>query len=164
MRTAPERSAVLSIGCSAFETVFSDPVGEKVEFLRAAVEAEYTVVLCFIGLDKPQISDDRVAMRVLQGGHDIPAEKLMQRYPRSLSNLRRAVEQLPFVWVYDNSDLSTPFRKVAEYAGGVQTASFAPLPPWLPQGRAMSEPAPDSQKGAEAAPLCVDRPPSQISA
>src|SRR5882672_5588043 len=35
----------------AFETVFSDPHGAKVDFLRDAVQRGYTVVLCFIGLD-----------------------------------------------------------------------------------------------------------------
>jgi predicted ABC-type ATPase len=112
-----------------FETVFSDPVGE---FLRAAAASGYTVVLCFIGLDGADTSDDRVAMRVLQGGHDIPTEKLRERYPRSLANLKRAIEALPTVWVYDNSDLARPFRKVAEYAHGERIQAFEPLPSWLP--------------------------------
>jgi predicted ABC-type ATPase len=31
-----------------FETVFSDPVGEKLAFLKEAADAGYTVVLCFV--------------------------------------------------------------------------------------------------------------------
>ncbi len=62
-----------------FETVFSDPVGDKLEFLRRASARGYTVVLCFIGLDSPELCDERVAMRVLQGGHDVPTEKLVAR-------------------------------------------------------------------------------------
>lgn len=115
-----------------FETVFSDPVGDKVTFLKAACEAGYSVVLCFIGLDGAQTSDARVAMRVLQGGHDVPTQKLVDRYPRPLANLKRAIECLPVVLVYDNTDLSVPFRKVAEYAEGVRSAEFGPLPAWLP--------------------------------
>ena len=114
-----------------FETVFSDPVGDKVTFLKDARVAGYTVLLCFVGLENVQLSDDRVAMRVLQGGHDVPTEKLTQRYPRSLANLRRAIEQLPNVWVYDNSDLANPFRKVAEFVDGKCAEEFPPLPPWL---------------------------------
>jgi predicted ABC-type ATPase len=102
----------------AFETVFSDPNGEKVAFLERSAQQGYTVVLCFIGLDQALTSDERVAMRVAQGGHDVPAEKISARYPRSLANLRRAIHALPFVWVYDNSDLSRPFRKVAEFQRG----------------------------------------------
>ena len=36
-----------------FETVFSDPVGDKLKFLKEAAEAGYTVVLCFIGISGP---------------------------------------------------------------------------------------------------------------
>jgi predicted ABC-type ATPase len=116
-----------------FETVFSDPLGHKVAFLERAVSQGYTVVLCFIGLSGAQVSDDRVAMRVAQGGHDVPQDKIMARYPRSLDNLKRAIERLPHVWVYDNSDLSAPFRKVAEFERGERVKTYSPLPEWLPQ-------------------------------
>ncbi len=32
-----------------FETVFSDPIGDKLAFLKATAEAGYTVLLCFVG-------------------------------------------------------------------------------------------------------------------
>jgi predicted ABC-type ATPase len=115
----------------AFETVFSDPHGEKVDFLRDAATRGYCVVLCFIGLDSAHTSDERVAMRVLQGGHDVPPDKVQARYPRSLANLKRAMAVLPFVWVYDNSDLQQPFRKVAEIENGTIVKTCAPLPGWL---------------------------------
>jgi predicted ABC-type ATPase len=44
----------------------SDPVGEKLEFLQRASALGYTVVLCFIGLESSDLSDERVAMRVMQ--------------------------------------------------------------------------------------------------
>lgn len=114
-----------------FQTVFSDPHGDKVAFLARAVAQGYTVVLCFIGLDQAQTSDDRVAMRVAQGGHDVPPDKVMARYPRSLANLKRAIEALLLVWVYDNSDLNQPFRKVAEFENGQRVREWPPLPGWL---------------------------------
>lgn len=117
-----------------FETVFSDPNGAKVDFLVDAVSRGYTVVLCFIGLGSAMASDDRVAIRVMQGGHDVAAEKIATRYPRSLENLRRAITGLPFVWVYDNSDLGNPFRKVAEFERGVLAKQYPPLPSWLVLG------------------------------
>jgi predicted ABC-type ATPase len=115
-----------------FETVFSDPAGDKLEFLRRASTLGYAVVLCFIGLESPELSEERVAMRVLQGGHDVPAEKLVARYPRTLENLRRAIRELPHVLVFDNSDLGRPFRKVAEFADGGAVELGDPLPPWVP--------------------------------
>ena len=33
------------------ETVFSDPVGDKVSFLEEAVQLGYEVILCFIGIE-----------------------------------------------------------------------------------------------------------------
>lgn len=114
-----------------FETVFSDPVGEKVEFLSNAARAGYTVTVCFIGLDSARTSEQRIAMRVLQGGHDVPTEKLVARFERSLQNVRRAIATLPSVHVFDNSDLRRPFRKVAEFRDGEALSTSGPLPSWL---------------------------------
>jgi predicted ABC-type ATPase len=96
-----------------FETVFSDPVGDKLTFLKDANAAGYTVLLCFVGVSGPEVSEERVAMRVSQGGHDVPAEKLVTRFPRILRNLQAAVQELPHVWIFDNDDLRRPFRLAA---------------------------------------------------
>lgn len=113
-----------------FETVFSDPSGEKLAFLMDAAKAGYAVVLCFIGLASAAISETRVAMRVSQGGHDVPTEKLRARFPRTLSNLQAAARQLPHVLVYDNSDLGHPYRLVAEFDHG-RCVMRSKLPRWL---------------------------------
>lgn len=120
-----------------FETVFSDPVGAKVEFLHKAAAQGYTVVVCFIGLDSAKTSEARVAMRVMQGGHDIPTEKLAARYGRTLKNLHRAIRELPLVYVFDNSDLRDPFRLVAEFQNGAVMSAASSPPAWLklPRGR-----------------------------
>jgi predicted ABC-type ATPase len=88
------RKALVEQGESfVFETVFSDPAGDKLEFLKLAERKGYAVVLCFIGLDGPDLSEERVAMRVLQGGHDVPTAKLRARYPRTLANLAKAIKE-----------------------------------------------------------------------
>lgn len=114
-----------------FETVFSDPVGDKLAFLEGAAKAGYTVVLCFIGLSGIETSEQRVAMRVSQGGHDVPAEKLETRYPRVFANLRTALRKMPNVWVFDNDDLRKPFRLVAVYENGQVVRSYKPIPRWF---------------------------------
>jgi predicted ABC-type ATPase len=118
-----------------FETVFSDPVGDKRAFLRQAARAGYTVVLCFIGLTSAELSEERVAMRALQGGHDVPSEKLASRFGRTLENLRHAIPELPHVLVFDNSDLAHPFRKVAEFERGKPIEVNEPMPGWVPWRR-----------------------------
>lgn len=114
-----------------FETVFSDPVGDKLAFLKETAESGYAVVLCFIGIANVKISEDRVTMRVLQGGHDVPSEKLVARFPRTLSNLSAAIRELPCVLVFDNSDLGRPFRSVAVFVDGLKVSSKEALPRWL---------------------------------
>ena len=118
-----------------FETVFSDPVGDELAFLLRAEKAGYAVVLCFVGLEGPEQSEERVAMRVLQGGHDVPTEKLRERYPRTMGNLRKAIRELPHVLVFDNGDLARPFRKVAAFERGRTVERHPPLPRWMPGQR-----------------------------
>ena len=114
-----------------FETVFSDPVGDKLKFLKEAASAGYAVVLCFIGISGPELSEERVAMRVSQGGHNVPAEKLLSRFPRTLANLKLAIRELPYVFVFDNDDLQRPFREGAVFENGHAITLAKPLPGWL---------------------------------
>lgn len=114
-----------------FETVFSDPVGDKLGFLKQAVQAGYAVVLCFVGIADADTSEQRVAMRVSQGGHDVPPEKLVERFPRTLANLAAAIRDLPLVLVFDNDDLKIPFRHVATVASGQTVQLNEPVPSWL---------------------------------
>ena len=114
-----------------FETVFSDPVGDKLGFLKHAAQSGYSVVLCFIGIADAAVSEQRVAMRVSQGGHDVPTEKLAARFPRTLKNLAAAVRELPCVLVFDNDDLRKPFRQVAVFVDGAASLSTGAVPAWL---------------------------------
>ncbi|MDR3750228.1 MAG: zeta toxin family protein [Terracidiphilus sp.] len=114
-----------------FETVFSDPVGDKLAFLKASEEAGYTVVLIFIGVSGPEISDERVAMRVLQGGHDVPPKKLVERFPRTMNNLKRSLAELSNIWVYDHSELDRGYRLVAAMENRQGIKLHEPTPEWL---------------------------------
>lgn len=113
------RRALVAKGESfIFETVLSDPVGEKVAFLEAAAASGYQVVLIFIRIADVATSQQRVSMRVAQGGHDVPDAKLEDRFARTATNLERAIGRLPHVIVFDNSDLAEPYRLEAVYLGG----------------------------------------------
>jgi predicted ABC-type ATPase len=114
-----------------FETVFSDPVGEKLEFLKEVERAGYAVVLFFIGISNPAISDERVAMRVAKGGHDVPVDKIAERFPRVMRNLQRALAELSNARVYDNSDLKHPYRLVATRENGQAVEVHGTVPEWL---------------------------------
>jgi predicted ABC-type ATPase len=114
-----------------FETVFSDPAGDKLAFFQDAAAVGFTVVLFFIGISSPGISNERVVFRRLKGGHDVPADKLITRFPRTLENLRRSIRELPFVLIYDNDDLNDPYRQVAVFEAGHAVELADDLPVWL---------------------------------
>ena len=114
-----------------FETVFSDPVGDKLSFLKEAEEAGYTALLLFIGIPTAQFSDMRVSIRVSKGGHDVPRDKLAERFPRILENLRKALVSLRNVRVYDNSSMKRPYRLVLKLQNGSAMELHSPTPDWL---------------------------------
>jgi predicted ABC-type ATPase len=70
-------------------------------------------------------------MQVSQGGPDVPTEKLISRYPRTLGNLRAALRTLPHVSVFDNDDLRIPFRRAAVCERGKLIEAHKPIPGWL---------------------------------
>ena len=110
------------------ETVFSDPAGDKVRFLMQAHRDGWFVCLVYIGLDRPEISAARIAHRVRNGGHSVPAAKIAPRYRRSLANLRKALRFVDHAWLYDNS--YAPYRRVAEVACGRTLWCATALPSW----------------------------------
>lgn len=114
-----------------FETVFSDPFGDKVSFLEEASESGYHVMLIFVAIRDPLMSIQRVGMRVSQGGHDVPVEKLRSRHARTLENLKRAIRRLPQVRIFDNSDLSKPYEHVATFVDGEPQIGLGILSDWL---------------------------------
>jgi predicted ABC-type ATPase len=114
-----------------FETVFSDPVGDKLAFLKNASQQGYSVVLCFIGIADAGRSEERVAMRVSQGGHDVPTDKLNARFPRTMINVKQAIQKLPCVLIFDNDDLLIPYRLMAIYQNGTSSFLAEPVSAWL---------------------------------
>jgi predicted ABC-type ATPase len=99
LATAIRSALVLQRESFVFETVLSDPVGTKVEALASCAAMGYTVVLIFIRVDSVEESIRRVAMRVSQGGLDVPDEKLRARFERTQANLVRAIGCLPHVMI-----------------------------------------------------------------
>jgi predicted ABC-type ATPase len=90
-----------------------------------------TVVRCFIGISDRKSAKSAWRCVSPKGGHDVPTEKLITRFPRILPNLNVALRELPHVWVFDNDDLSTPFRLVAMLEDGHPVEVRKPIPRWL---------------------------------
>lgn len=71
------------------ETVFSDPVGAKVNALKEAQAVGYTIVLIFLDVESAELTALRVQSRVQAGGHDVPKERIAPRYERMRKNVKR---------------------------------------------------------------------------
>jgi hypothetical protein len=62
----------------------------------------------YVGLVSPELHLRRVASRVAAGGHDIPEQKIRERYTTSRQNLIRIMPHLASLRVYDNSAEADP--------------------------------------------------------
>lgn len=90
----------------AFETTLG---GRTIPaLLEKAREAGIEVRIWYIGLTNAELHIARVHARVKRGGHDIPEERIRQRYARSLLNLIQLMPKLTELRVYDNSEEADP--------------------------------------------------------
>ena len=88
----------------SFETVMSHP--SRINELQLLKAANYSVYLTFITTNDPRKNVARVAQRVRDKtttGHDVPVDKIVGRYERTLDLLPKAVEVATASYVYDNS-------------------------------------------------------------
>lgn len=57
-----------------------------IKTINKAKELGYVVVLIYSYLDSPLMCENRIKIRVLNGGHDIPKEDIIRRFYRSKEN------------------------------------------------------------------------------
>ena len=75
-----------------------------VPFLRQAQEAGYLVHIAYIWLVSVDLALSRIALRVQQGGYDVPRETVERRYLRGLRNFFELHRPLANTWTLcDNS-------------------------------------------------------------
>ena len=76
--------------------------------LGKAAAAGLDVVVWFVGLSSPEQHLARVRARVAAGGHDIPEEKIRERWDGSRRNIIDLLPSLAELMVYDNSAEADP--------------------------------------------------------
>jgi predicted ABC-type ATPase len=90
----------------AFETTLG---GRTITaLLESALAAGAEVRIWYVGLSSPELHIARVRRRVARGGHDIPENKIRERYDQSRLNLIRLMPKLTELRVYDNSREAYP--------------------------------------------------------
>lgn len=110
-----------------FETVFSHP--SKIDFLAKAKALGYEVNMVFIHLVENQLNLARVNQRVSNGGHDVPATKIIERIPRLVAHVKKAIPLCDQVLILDNSSAANPFEIVAVIKN--QSIEILNRKPWL---------------------------------
>ena len=84
-----------------FETVLS--TDRNLNLLRQAKELGYEIHAVFVLTNDPRINIERVKSRVKAGGHDVPEEKIVSRYEKSLKNISQLVRIADHTRLIDNS-------------------------------------------------------------
>jgi predicted ABC-type ATPase len=113
----------------ASETVFSHP--SKLALIDKAQRHGFTVALYIVALDDPARLLDRVAQRVREGGHPVPPERILARYPRTMAHLAQAVQLADVAYLYDAAEVTQGGpRLVAVRTALATTALVDSMPAW----------------------------------
>lgn len=98
----------------SFETVFSH--SGKVDFIKNARSLGYKVYLYFVSTESPEINVYRVKkVRVAKKGHDVPENKIIERYYRSMDNLYEAAQYCYQCYFFDNSKENSKHNLFAHF-------------------------------------------------
>ena len=112
-----------------FETVLSSD--GKVDFLKRAKEEDYFIRMFFICTQNPTINAARIAKRVMEGGHDVPIQKIISRYEKAILNAQRVAQFADRVYIYDNSVDNENARLLFRSADGHFTKQYVDvIPEW----------------------------------
>jgi len=127
---AARRASLLEARKSfATETVFSHP--SKLDIITDARARGYMVIVMHVGVDDPDLSVARVRARTGEGGHDVPEQKIRDRYVRGQPLIRQAVLRADRGMVFDNSKLNAPPRLMLLFATGRLVHAEPVLTDWV---------------------------------
>ena len=110
------------------ESTFSHP--SKLELITKAKAAGYRVVIYHVNVSDPDLAVLRVKVRVGEGGHPVPEDKIRARYERNQALIREAVLIADRAYVFDNSRLDQPHRRVVSFDHGHAKDVIEPVPRW----------------------------------
>ncbi len=114
--------AWLEASIRAHQTVGVETVLSTGKYRRLVVEAKRRKLefrLIFVMLSSPDLNVERVRVRVLEGGHDVPEEKIRGRWVKSIQQLPWFLDQANQAAIFDNS--GTVPRLIGRKQGGAIT-------------------------------------------
>lgn len=96
--------------------------------IALAKENGYRVELHYVGVASAELAKERVANRVKDGGHGIPASDVERRYVESFQNLKFVLPLCDIAAFYDNTEA---FRRFAIYKHGELAKLSHNVPNWF---------------------------------
>jgi len=88
----------------AFETTLSGKIYQK--HFKELKDAGYQLHLFFLWVPSSQLALARIKERVSAGGHNVPAQDVLRRFSRSISNLFKIYRYIVDSWMFfDNAGL-----------------------------------------------------------
>ena len=104
------------------------------QLLAEAIKNDIQVRIFFCGLKSVELYIERVAYRVLKGGHNIPEEKIRQRCTSSIYNLMTLIPGCYQLEVFDNSsslnDSKPDMKKLFSVKAGRIKILERDMPEW----------------------------------
>lgn len=110
------------------ESTFSHP--SKLELIRQAKALGYRVIVYHVNVESADDAVARVAAREARGGHPVPEANIRGRYERNQPLIREAVRMADWAFVFDNSALGAPPRRLITFVSGQATDVAQDLPAW----------------------------------
>ena len=107
LRAAIETDAAVLACIRGGHSFLVETVLSSNKYRAAVLEAKergYTVGLIYVSIYPPELSPQRIKVRVEQGGHDVESAKAVERYYRSHKQFRWFAKQADTFFVLDNSD------------------------------------------------------------
>ena len=122
-----------------FEAVF--PYPSELALMRQARVSGYQTCLYYVCVASPEISKQRVALRVTQGGRGMPDATVVEQYERSLALLAEAVALSDRAYLFDNTYSGASLK--LEIKQGTEVIAHEPvLPDWLTRSLSALVPQP----------------------
>jgi predicted ABC-type ATPase len=116
----------------SFESVFSH--ASKIKEIEIAKEANFKIYFYFITTSDPLVNSQRIKNRVETGGHDVPNEKIIERYYRTMNNLYTAFKLSDRAYLFDNTSekSNNTFNFFAEKNGNsIYLSNLNIIPQWF---------------------------------
>jgi predicted ABC-type ATPase len=120
--------AWLEASIQAHQTIGVETVLSTDKYRRhvlAAKKNQFEVRLVYVVLESPDLCVQRVRLRVKKGGHDVPEEKIRQRWINSIDQLPWFLDHADEAIIFDNSG-AAPRRIGVKQHGTISLDPTAP--------------------------------------